>query len=183
MCFEIPDGFRTDGEASLPSLCSFHWKEERERYDQLTFEIPVMSRLSTCHGYFINRYTFTPRKSASEPPTLSLISSTKVLSSPDPSYIEQYSTRVNSSTLSGCSIMLYKAYNTENTRIDWHVLKTIDESIADANCPPGQLSSSIRSVPSEMSLSHYHKCKMDHLSGAIIYTCAGERWIKIAYPA
>lgn len=34
---QVPSGYEITW-ATLPSLCSFHWKEERERFDQLTMQ-------------------------------------------------------------------------------------------------------------------------------------------------
>lgn len=182
--FELPVGYTPCGRVQLPSLCYFHWKEEQERFDQLTVEVPAMEQQSACYGCFVDRYAFTPRKSSCEPPKLNLISRSKVFPSPNPSYDGQMLSHFSPRSLSGCSIMLLRTYSpTLMERISWLDLTTIDESGADGNYLHGQPSSSIREVPSWLSLTPLHKCKVDYLSSAIIYTCDDQRWIKIAYPA
>lgn len=186
--FELPDGYGPCGSVELPSLCSFHWKEERERYDQLTVAIETTKQQFTCRGWFINRYVFTSRKSSSEPPTLSLISSSKVFPYPNPSYAEQWLVRLITCSLSGFSIMLHEAFGERHRSkpmLTRFVMTTIDESStdSDADFSKGQQSSSLWAVPKWLSLTVPHRCKLDHLSGAIIYTSEDQRWIKIAYPA
>lgn len=189
--FELPNGFKKGifEEIALPSLCSFHWKEERERYDQLTVEIPATEQQSACHGYFVNRYTFIPRKSYNEPPMLNLISSSKVFPkafpSPSPSYCYRSSPFFPSS-LSGRSIILHSAceYDTLRDRVEARELvltTTIDESSADADYSQGQPSSSFRVAPKWLPDSWRYK--IDYLSGALIYTSEDKRGIKITYPA
>lgn len=183
--FELPDEYAPRGSVELPSMCSFHWKEEREMYDQLTVEIEAKKQQCACYGWFINRYAFTPRKSSSEPPTLSLVSSSVVFPYPDPSYDKHLLSRFITCSLSGLFIMLYRAYERGDTMpvITEFVMTAIDENSADANFFEAQPSSSLRPVPEWLSLTVSRRCKLDHLSGAIIRTCDDQRWIKIAYPA
>lgn len=181
--FQLPNGFRTDGAVALPSLCSFHWKEEREKFEQLTVEIPAMEQQFGCRGCFINRYSFTPRKSYFEPPMLEFISSCKVFPSPSPSYERRLSHFIPCS-ISGRSIMLLTARETGKFRKEEPselVLTTIGESSADVDYSHGEPSFSFRVAPEWLSDSRL--CKLDYLSGAVIYTSEDNRGIKIVYPA
>lgn len=192
--FELPNGFKKGiiEEVALPSLCSFHWKEERERYDQLTVEIPATEQQSACHGYFVNRYTFIPRKSYNEPPMLNLISSTKVFPkvfpSPSPSYWLR-SAPFFPNSLSGRSIILYSACENSTLRDlvegprELVLTTMIDESSTDADYSQGQPSLSFRVARSPKWLPETWRYKIDYLSGAVIYTSEDKRGIKIAYPA
>lgn len=78
--FELPHGYEFNGLVRFFSLCSFHWKEEWEKFDQLTIEIEAFK--NNCGGSFINRYSFTPRRSQDNPPGLTLISSREVFPPP-----------------------------------------------------------------------------------------------------
>lgn len=81
--------------------------------------------------------------------------------------------------------MLYRAYERGDTMpvITEFVMTAIDENSADANFFEARPSSSLRPVPEWLSLTVSRRCKLDHLSGAIIRTCDDQRWIEIAYPA
>lgn len=187
--FKLPNGFKADGAVLLPSLCSFHWKEEQERYEQLTVEIPAMpvepGSESMYRGYFVNRYSFTPRKSYHEPPMLDLISSCKIFSS-SYHYFQHTLSHFIPCSISGRSIMRLSACEIRNHRqviVTGNLvpITTIDESSADVNDSQGQQAFSFRFAPQWLSLSSLYK--VDYLSGAVINILSYDGRIKITYPA
>lgn len=167
--FELPHGYYFNGPVTLPSLCSFHWKETWERFDLLIIEIAAMDE--SCTGSFFNRYYFTPRKSHENPPKLTLISSSKIFPPPDfdsqsfaPGYMR--------CSISGRQLMHFSAFPGGAALAYETVLITVDGSSANSNRLPKRLTET-------------RTCfrVLDPLSGAIIGTGLGQRWITITYPA
>lgn len=162
-------------EITLPSLCSFHWKEERKRFDMLSILLCV-SRAESPQSHdpwvqwpMLYQYAFTPRKSETEPLKLALVG--KKLFDPTP-IIRQtganpsLSCLVEQLPLSARSIMRLILYR----------------KIGISTLELAMLSSSLILSKLHGKLE-VHQLDVDHLSGAMILTRKGNRWIKIVYPA
>lgn len=161
-------------EITLPSLCSFHWKEERNRFDMLSILLSVSrAEYPQNHGWvqwpMLYQYAFTPRKSETEPLKLALVG--RRLFDPTP-IIRQtganpsLSCLVEQLPLSARSIMRLILYN----------------KIGNSSHELAMLSSSLTLSKLHGRLD-VHQFDVDHLSGAMILTRKGNRWIKIVYPA
>lgn len=178
---DLPFGFVV-GHATLPSLCSFHWKEKWEAFDQLSIQFTARSEQSWINQWpVLNRYAFTPRKSEIEPPSLTLLSSIGL--APPPFCVEKSASTclIEQVSLSGRSIVRHAARKggTEPTH---EVALSVPDSGADgANSAHRPSLLLFRSIP-ELQFP-FLQFDLDYLSGALIQTRARQRWIKITYPA
>lgn len=170
--FELPPGYATEGRIARPSICSFHWKKERERFHQLTIAIHAGVRNTARWGPHIFRYASTPRKSDTEAPVLRLLSCANV-----PYHInERHLFYRKQITLSGRLLLQSRHQLVRRLQMYDLVLATIDDGIVAQRQP-------FASAPQWLSRSSTFTYDLDHQSGAIICTSTKERWIKIAYPA
>lgn len=162
-------------EITLPSLCSFHWKEERKRFDMLSILLCVSRAESLqSHGPWVQwpmlyQYAFTPRKSETEPLKLALVR--RRLFDPKPTILQtgaqpSLSCLVEQLPLSARSLMRLILYRKNGNQS--HELAMLSPSLT------------LSRVHGRLGV---HQFDVDHLSGAMIHTREGNRWIKIVYPA
>lgn len=175
-----PDSEVVIDEATVPSLCSFHWKEERERVEVIS--VQIYSRVAHfgkgSPGWsVIFRYAFTPRKSEAEPPMLTLLGRNAV----DPRELSSdgkpavLHCLIEQLPLSLRALMLRATINKyEKPFFDLVISVPKDKASAKGS------TLAVSSVPGRLDIDEF---SVDHLSGAVIHTGKGDRWIKIAYPA
>lgn len=173
---QVPSGYEITW-ATLPSLCSFHWREERERFDQLTMHFFVTLEHSfqvTCQWPIVNRYAFTPRQSNTEPPTITLITSTGIIRAPFSEEWHSFTCAVNQLSLSGHFLMHHSVARRGEEPTRELFLSMVDDSAGEAHDLP-----SMRVVPYRQN-SIGLQFALDHMSSAIVYT--NGRHIKVEYP-
>lgn len=166
--------------ATLPSLCSFHWREEWKRFDQLTIQFSVALEHSpedACEWPVINRYVFTPRRSDTEPPTMTLVASTGIIRTPFSEGRHSFTCAVSQLSLSGRFLLHHSIEEENGESTDELLLSTVDDNVGDAHDPP---SLSIRVAPYQQNREDL-PFALDYLSSAIVYTDG--QHIKVEYPA
>lgn len=174
---QVPPGYEVD-QITLPSLCSFHWKEER-RFDQLSIQISVTPADSSAREkWIVNRYAFTPRQSNTVPPTMTLIASTGIIPTHFSEERHFFTCVVDRLTMSGRFIMKYTEYYGSSK--DQLFLSMIDDSNMEAE---GHLSFSMRAAPEWLNRAQGEQFILDYLSGAIVYKDRRQSHIGIFYPA
>lgn len=174
---QVPHGYEVD-QITLPSLCSFHWKEER-RFDQLSIQISVTPADSSAREkWIVNRYAFTPRQSNTVPPTMTLIASTGIIPTHFSEERHVFTCVVDRLTMSGRFIMKYTEYYGSSK--DQLFLSMIDDSNMEAE---GHLSFSMRAAPEWLNRAQGEQFILDYLSGAIVYKDRRQSHIGIFYPA
>lgn len=172
--FELPAGYVTNGCIAPPSLCSFHWKEERERFHQISVAIYAEDEGDSDHsGPYFFRFAFTPRKSDIEAPVLHLLPCANIR----PPINEQYLFYRKRTTLSGRLLINSKQLPFGMHRLMKGLLLATSDGDNVAQRQP------FASVPDWLFEQRPFTYDLDYLSGAIIHTNTDERWIKIVYPA
>lgn len=175
---QVPPEYEID-QITLPSLCFFHWKEERRRFDQFSIQISVTSADSSAREkWIVNRYAFTPRQSNTVPPTMTLIASTGIIPTHFSEERHVFTCAVDRLTMSGRFIMKYSEYYGSSK--GQLFLSMIDDSTMEAE---GYLSFSMRAAPEWLNRAQDEQFVLDHLSGAIVYKDRRQSHIGIFYPA
>lgn len=190
-----PDGFVVSS-MSLPSLCTYHWKAPKKRFDQITIMLTVAATVDDPPLFITNRYAFAPRPSTQGDPVLKFISST---SPTRPSVLGQSKwTNCGGATLalSGASLLSFREcmdargspvpkgrFISTLTADDGRKAdSTLEFSAVDVERWTRPDTQNDIDYLSETSTRYTH-CNIDYLSGALLSRVRGHRLITIKYPA
>lgn len=173
----VPEGFAL-GDIGPPSLYSFHWKEERERYDLITIEL--YANKSWCgdnrrYSPGLNSYVFSPEKKVEGSSTMKLVSSTGLTPIRFSMDVSAMGTCNHPPTVSGSTVYdLSSLYPHSYSDSDIY-LSVLDE---DGKQSTHRMESINRLVD---CYKHVH-ISMDHSSGTLLLPRGDKPEITIVYP-